>query len=234
MNCGGRPRACSRSPVAGEESDMRKTLFAVLALVVVAPFAAAQGMAGSVELTPTAGYWFGDTLVQGTTGIFDFDVTIDDAPAYGLRLGYRFSPNWALEGYFGQSRADLVTGDDELFGGVEKIGEIDLTTAEIGVEGSLGSSRLVPFLAGGIGAMRLDPDLPGSSADTRFVGNFGGGLKLFFTPQIALRFDARFHSVLVGEGENDCDHWDDWDDWDCQNNDWITFGELALGLSFVF
>jgi hypothetical protein len=214
---------------------MRRLSFAVLALLAAAPFAAAQGTAGSVELTPTAGYWFGDTLSEGTTGIFDYDVTIDDASAYGLRLGYRFSPNWALEGYYGQSRADLVTGGDELFDGEGKIGEIDVTTAEIGVEGSFGSARLVPFLAGGIGAMRLDPDLSGASADTRFVGNFGGGFKLFFTPQIALRFDARIHSVQIGENDHDCDHWDDWDDWgDCGYNDWITFGELALGLSFVF
>jgi hypothetical protein len=214
---------------------MRRLSFAVLFLVVVAPFAAAQGTAGSVELTPTAGYWFGDTMSEGTTGIFDFDVTIDDAPAYGLRLGYRFSPNWALEGYFGQMRADLVTGDDELFAGQEKIGEIDVTAAEIGVEGSFGSSRLVPFLAGGIGAMRLDPDLSGASADTRFVGNFGGGFKLFFTPQIALRFDARIHSVLIGDNDDrDCDDWDDWEEWDCQYNDWLNFGELAVGLSFVF
>ena len=215
---------------------MRRVILTVLVAFAIlgAPLAWGQGMGGAVELTPTAGYWFGDTLTQGTTGIFDFDVTIDDAPVYGLRLGYRFSPNWALEGYFGQGTADLVTGEDELFGGREKIGEIDLTTAEIGVEGSFGNARLVPFLAGGIGAMRLEPDLAGASADTRFVGNFGGGFKLFLSPQVALRFDARFHSVLVGEDDNNCDDWDDWDDWDCQNNDWITFGELALGLSFVF
>lgn len=214
---------------------MRRLSFAVLFLVAVSPFAAAQGAAGSVELTPTAGYWFGDTMSEGTTGIFDFDVTIDEAPAYGLRLGYRFAPNWAVEVYYGESRADLVTGEDELFEGQQKIGEIDLRTAEIGVEGSFGSSRLVPFLAGGIGAMRLDPDLSGASADTRFVGNFGGGLKLFLSPQIALRFDARIHSVLIGDNDDrDCHDWDDWEEWDCQYNDWLTFGELALGLSFVF
>jgi hypothetical protein len=206
-----------------------------LLVVAAAPLAWAQGTPGSVELAPTAGYWFGDTLSEGTTGIFDFDVTIDDAPSYGLRLGYRFAPNGALEGHYGQVRADLVTGDDELFGGQQKVGEIDLTVAEIGVEGSFGSARLVPFLAGGIGAMWLDPDLSGASSDTRFVGNFGGGLKLFLSPQIALRFDARLHSVLIGENDDrDCDDWDDWEEWDCRYNDWLNFGELSLGLSFVF
>ena len=216
---------------------MRTRLAGALAALLLGAAAEvrAQGNAGLVELTPTAGYWFGDTLSEGTTGIFDFDVTIDDAPAYGLRLGYRFAPNWALEGTFTQARADLVTGEDELFGGQQKVGEIDLTTAEIGVEGSFNGSRFVPFLAVGIGAMRLDPDLSGSSADTRFVGNFGGGFKLFFSPQVALRFDARFHSVLIGDNDDrNCDDWDDWDEWDCKYNDWLTFGELALGLSFVF
>ncbi len=77
-----------------------------------------------------------------------------------------------------------------------------MTTAEANMEVSFGHSRLVPFLAGGIGAMRLEPTLDASSggalsSDTRFVGDFGGGLKLFFTPQVALRFDWRGHSVNI-------------------------------------
>jgi hypothetical protein len=204
-----------------------------LVVVLLSPFALAQGTGGSIELAPTAGYWFGDTLARGSTGVFDFDVTIDDAPAYGFRLTYRFSPNWALEGFLSRSRADLITGGDELFVGEEKIGEIDLTTGEIGVEGSFGHSRMVPFIAGGLGAMRLDPQLSGTSADTQFVGYFGGGFKLFFTPQVALRFDARWHSVDVGESHdhhNDCYYYD----WDCYDENWLSFFELGLGLTFVF
>jgi len=204
----------------------------VLLFLSVAPFALGQGTEGSIELSPTAGYWFGDTLGQGTTGLFDFDVTIDDSYSYGFRLGYRFSPNVAMEGFLTRSSADMVTGEDELFGGEQKIGEIDLTTGELGIEASFGSSRMVPFIAGGIGIMRMDPQLPGASADNRFVGYFGGGFKLFFTPQVALRFDARVHSVNVGDsGFDDCDYWEDWD---CHNNNWLNFVELGLGLTFVF
>ena len=207
---------------------MRKVLIA-LALVVCAAGAFAQGTPDTVEITPIIGYWFGDSLATGTTESFDFDVTIDDAPAYGLRLGYRFTENWALEGTLMTENADLVTGADELFGGESKIGEIDLTTAEIGFEGSFGHSRIVPFIAGGIGAMHLDPDLAGMSSDTRFAANFGAGFKLFFTPRIAFRFDWRAHSVNVGDRENDCDWWED-----CAHNDeWITFKEVAIGLTFV-
>jgi len=207
---------------------MRKTMIAVAA-VLCAAGAWAQGTASSVEITPTVGYWFGDTLARGTTGTFDFDVTIDDAPAYGLRLGYKFTENWGLEGFLSRGRADLVTGADELFGGESTIGKIDLTVAEIGFEGSFGHSRLVPFLAGGIGAMNLDPDLAGMSSDTRFMANFGGGFKLFFSRSVAFRFDWRGHSVNIGDREDDCDWWDDCD----HNDDWITFKEVAVGLTFV-
>jgi hypothetical protein len=208
---------------------MRRLLIAAT-LMLIAPWAIAQGTPGSIELTPTVGYWFGDTLVRGTTNAFTTDVTIDDAPSYGLRVAYRFAPGWSFEGFFSQEQADLVTGQGELFGGQSKLGTIDLSTGELGVEGSFGHSRLVPFLSGGIGAMRLAPKLEGVRSDTRFVGNFGGGLKLFFSPAVALRLDWRWHSVNVSSTHHGDCNWQH----DCHyNNDWITFGALGLGLTFV-
>lgn len=219
---------------------MKKVL--VLALLLSsAGWCAAQGTPGSVELTPMVGYWFGDSIARGTSDAIPFDVTIDDDIGYGLRLSYRFSEHWALEGTLVRETADLVTGDDEIFEGQSKLGEIDLTTGELGVEVSFGSSRLVPFLAGGIGMMHLAPDVPGLSSDTRFATNFGAGLKLFFTPELALRFDWRGHAVDVGGGGGDDWDCDDWDDdcgcgyWDCDwDEDWLGFSEVSLGLTFVF
>ena len=207
---------------------MRRVIAGLL-FVLAAPWVLAQGTTNTVELTPTVGYWWGDTLVRGTTGAFDFDVTIDDAPAYGLRLGYKLTPNWAVEGYLARERADLVTGRSDLFGGVSKLGTIDVTTAEVGVEGAFGHSRVVPFLDAGVGAMDLAPNLAGLSSDTRFTAYFGGGFKLFFTPSVALRFDFRGHSVNVGNNRSHCDWWDACDGAD----DWITFREFGVGLTFV-
>jgi len=218
---------------------MRKVLI-VLLLLLSAHWCAAQGTPGSIELTPMVGYWFGDALTQGTTEAIPFDVTIDDAPAYGLRIGYRFSEHWALEGTLVYENADLVTGSGDIFEGQSKLGEIELTTGELGFEVSFGSSRLVPFLAGGIGMMHLSPEVAGLSSDTRFAGNFGAGLKLFFTPELALRFDWRGHAVDVGSGDSDWDC-DDWNGgcgcgyWDCDYDDeWLGFSEVSLGLTFVF
>jgi len=207
---------------------MRRCLIG-LTVLLVAPWAMAQGTPGTIEITPTAGYWFGDTLARGTSGAFTTDVTVDDAPSYGIRIAYRFAPGWAVDGFLTQERADLLTGQAGLFGGQSKIGEMDLTTGEAGVEGSFGHSRLVPFLAGGIGATRLSPNVAGTRADTRFVGDLGGGLKLFFTPAVALRFDWRWHSVNVANTHDHCDNFHD-----CNyNRDWLTFREVSLGLTFV-
>lgn len=214
-----------------------KRIVLVLVLALSAPAAFAQGVAGSVELTPTVGYWFGDTLARGSISNVDFDMTIDDAPSYGVRAAYRFTDNWAIEGFLTKSRADLVTGHKELFADRSTIGHIDLTTAELSMEVGFGHSRFVPFLAGGVGAQRLaptltitDPRFSNPSSDTRFVGNFGGGFKLFFTPQVALRFDWRGHSVNVGSRDRNCDWWND-----CSHaNDWLNYSEVALGLQFAF
>ncbi len=214
---------------------MRKSLLLFAALLLATSVAYAQGTPNTVELTPTAGYWFGDTISRGVINGVDFDVTVDDAPSYGLRVAYRFTPNWALEGFFARERADLVTGHGELFGGVTKVGRMDMTSAEANFELSFGHSRLVPFIVGGIGAMRLEPTLDvgqganGSlSGDTRFMGDFGGGLKLFFTPEVALRFDWRGHSVNI-DNRRSCDWWG----YCSYDRNWLTFTEVGLGLSFV-
>ena len=210
-----------------------RRLLCVLCLTLAAPAAFAQGTPNTLELTPTVGYWFGDTISRGTLNAVPFAVTVDDAPSYGLRIAYRFTPNWAFEGFLARGRADLVTGHRELFAGESRIGRMDMTTAEANMEVSFGHRRLVPFLAGGIGAMRLEPTLYGSAAgslssDTRLVGDFGGGLKLFFTPQVALRFDLRGHSVNV-DNRSDCGWWGNCSD----DRNWLTFTEVGLGLTFV-
>ncbi|MGD1146423.1 MAG: outer membrane beta-barrel protein [Thermoanaerobaculaceae bacterium] len=214
---------------------MRRLLLVLLAAGLTVARADAQGTPNTIELTPTAGYWFGDTISRGIINNVNFDIRVNDTPSYGLRIAYRFAPNLALEGFFTRERADLSTGNGGIFSGANKVGTMDMTTAEANFEFSFGHQRLVPFIVGGVGAMRLDPTItvgqtPGSSlsSDTRFVGDFGGGLKLFFTPQVALRFDWRGHSVNLDNG-HDCDWWGH-----CSyNGNWLTFTELGLGLTFV-
>jgi len=216
---------------------MRRLLLGLTIAVLLAPGAFAQGMANSVELTPTAGYWFGDTLSRGTINSVNFDVRIEDTPSYGVRIAYKFTPSLALEGFFTRERADLTTGQTGGFFSGNKVGTMDITAAEVNLEYAFGHSRLVPFISGGIGAMRLDPTIyptqgspaPTLTAENRFLADFGGGLKLFFNPNVALRFDWRGHSANLDTGR-DCGYYH----YCSYDHNWLTFTEVGVGLTFAF
>ncbi|MEZ4485016.1 MAG: OmpA family protein [Syntrophotaleaceae bacterium] len=60
-------------------------------------------------------------------------------------------------------------------------------------------NTLVPYVAGGLGGITLDPDSGGT--DTDFLVNYGFGLKYFFTEDLALRGDVR-HIYAFGDPEN--------------------------------
>ncbi len=215
---------------------MRKLLLVSAALFLAAGAVYGQGAANSVELTPTAGYWWGDTIHGGTINGVNTDVTIADAPSYGLRMTYKATPAFGVELFLSKGNADLRSGYGGLFGG-SKVGTMDVGVGEINFEFAFGHSRLVPFIVGGFGAIRLSPsfDSPAYprylSADTRFTGDFGGGMKMFFSPQVALRLDLRWHSVDIGDNYG-CGWYEHCDNYYYHYN-WLTFTEAGLGLSFV-
>jgi OOP family OmpA-OmpF porin len=60
-------------------------------------------------------------------------------------------------------------------------------------------SSLVPYIAGGLGGVTLDPDHHGSNTD--FLLNYGVGLKYFLNDSLALRGDLR-HIYAFGDPEN--------------------------------
>jgi hypothetical protein len=214
---------------------MRRMVMIALCCALAATGAMAQGTPNTFELTPLIGYWFGDHISAGSFDYVNYDMTTGDATVYGLRAAYRFTPNWAVEGYLSQARPDLLTGQGGMHGGVSKVGTLDTTTAEVNMEFAFGHSRFVPFLGFGVGAMRLSPnytvaEVSGGYAQTQFVGDFGIGFKIFFDPKVALRFDWRGHTVDFNNYDS-CD----WYYGGCYHGyDWVTFTELSLGVTFVF
>jgi len=215
-------------------------LLAAACMVLIAPWALAQGTPNTVELTPTIGYWFGDTLPPGTLSGVNYDATVDNGTSYGLRVAYRFAPHWAVEGFLTWQQSDLVATQGGIFVAQSHIGTMDMGTGEVNMEYAFGHSRFVPFIVGGVGAMRLSPTLypaaaggayPPLSSATRFVGDFGTGFKVFFNPDVALRFDLRWHTVDLNDWQN-CD----WHYGYCggyYDYNWLTFTEVSLGVTFV-
>lgn len=155
-----------------------------VALLVAAGAARAQEPAygqGGVEINGHAGL----LNLQGPdfgTGETTFEV--EDQVLFGGRLGYTAPFGLFIQAEGDYTQPTLTTSAARLETDVLRYG------------GALGYNFQVAkpfqfFLVGGAGALRIEP--AGMEAETRFSYNFGGGLRLFLTPALALRADVRDH-----------------------------------------
>jgi OmpA-OmpF porin, OOP family len=155
---------------------MKKVLMFAMALMLVVFTTAAQAevKAGSFSVTP----FIGGYVFEGN----EYDQ--EDTYAAGLRAGYNFTENIGMEGFFNYVPLNNKDWNDdnevELFGyGIE------------GLYHFMPESRFVPFLAVGVGGIHYDaiPNDPGNR--NKVALDYGAGLKLFVTDNIALRADVR-------------------------------------------
>ncbi len=78
--------------------------------------------------------------------------------------------------------------------------------------------RVTPFIAAGIDLMHISSDMSVLGSDTDFPIHIGGGVRVFVTPSVALRADAR---LIRGPSEQDPYTLN------------ASYGEFSLGVSFV-
>ena len=147
-----------------------------LAIVFLLTFFAVNGMSeirkGSVSLNPNIGGY-----------VFQRGQHIDDDIAYGLGLGYNFTENWGVEGNFNyvdtNSSADSSDGEDVK----AYLYRLDA------IYHFMPETKLVPYIAVGVGAIRIDGDVRGRGSDPLL--NYGAGIKYFLTENLAVRGDIR-------------------------------------------
>jgi OmpA-OmpF porin, OOP family len=156
---------------------------AIVVLISIAFLAGtvfAANKAGSFSLSPMLGGY-----------VFEGDQDLDDALTYSIGLGYNLTDSWSSEfvlNYF-NADADSSAGADT-DGLAYRLDTLYHFMPE---------SSLVPYIAGGLGGITLDPDHHGS--DTDFLLNYGVGLKYFLNDSLALRGDLR-HIYAFGDPEN--------------------------------
>ncbi len=126
---------------------------------------------------------------------YNGDLPYDSATAYGIGLGYNLSEKLGVEFTFHYVKT-TYNGDILLNHGVDfdekhantKIYKLDLLYH---LTGLLPGDMIVPYLAAGPGMIAFDPGIKGGNSDNDFLLNYGGGLKIFLTRNIALRGDLR-------------------------------------------
>ena len=171
------------------------TFVVVLFMIGMVNTGFCQMKQGAVEISP----FIGGFHYEGNQ---DFNKHV----IYGARLGYAFTDNFSgeLVGNLGKTYY------------TEFEPNVRMHTYNYRLEGLyhfMPASRFVPFVALGFGGQRNDPFERSNDDKWRLVGDYGAGVKFFFTEHIALRADVR-HILASGSIYNNL--------------------EYTLGLSFLF
>lgn len=166
--------------------DLKSALVLCAALMTSVAARAQQ-----VEITPFGGYRTGGSFAE----IGGAPVTDDDGgPSAGVIVDVAFGPasDLKIEGVFSRQRSELRVRRS-LF---DPPADVRVTVDQIVVGGirDLSDGRTRPFLAGLLGLTRYVA--PGETQIAFAIGA-GGGVKVFATPHIGLRLDARAYITIL-------------------------------------
>ncbi|MGH9870800.1 MAG: hypothetical protein ACREAA_21905 [Candidatus Polarisedimenticolia bacterium] len=207
-----------------------RALPALVALLagLASPAAAAAGGASDlslIEVTPFYGYRFGGDLG---------DSQVDDAAAYGLRVGWNLDQHAQIEVIYSIQRTRLELGSDLFTPAGDDLFDLDVETWQVGGIYTWGHLREPArgFVGAAAGVNVFDPDTPEVDGDSRFAFTLYAGSKLRLSRAVALRLQAGWiitwlesdRDVLCVDGQCVVEG----------NSDFFNQVELSAGVSFGF
>jgi len=174
---------------------MKRT--ALLLLVSIAALAATATEAREFEITPFIGYQFGGDVSTYYQNQYQ-DVSVDSSENFGVVLSLGLSEMTQLELLYNtqDTTADANRFDDSL--GLN----IDYWQLSL-LWGFNPDAQINPYVVFGIGGTWLRPD--GFSSTSKFSGNIGGGVKIFFSDNIGVRLEGRFYGTYINSTTSYCD-----------------------------
>jgi opacity protein-like surface antigen len=198
---------------------MKKT--ALLLLVSAAALAATATEAREFEITPFIGYQFGGDVSTYYQNQFQ-DVSVNSSENFGVVLSLGLSEMTQLELLYNtqDTTADANRFDDSL--GLN----IDYWQLSL-LWGFDPDAQINPYVVFGIGGTWLRPD--GFSSTSKFSGNIGGGVKIFFSDNIGVRLEGRFYGTYINSTTSYCDPF-----WCYGYNNSLYQFDLSAGLIIRF
>jgi hypothetical protein len=182
------------------------------------------------EITPFIGYQFGGDFIDRWSDDDTIDADIDESSNYGLMVNIGVIEGFQIELMYSRQDTELEQ--------TRRLPEV-LPSPDITVEyyhfGGLYQWRfdkVVPYVAGSLGATRFDPEFLDS--ETKFSWSAGGGVKLMFNPHVGLRLDGRFFSTYIESNEEVyySDYWDDYYRYD--DKTFLHQWNAKAGIVFAF
>jgi opacity protein-like surface antigen len=168
-------------------------VFLIAGITMASPIGAA-----GVEITPFAGYTGGGDFTNVNTGQ---SLSFDETSSYGILLGFKQATDpkqpgtaW-LELYLSKQQTKL-RASQPFFTGSPSL-NVDVEYYHIGGTYGQAEGKVQPFVAGTLGATRMDPQQGGWSAETMFSLTLGGGVKVYLAEHVGLRLEGRWLGTLV-------------------------------------
>jgi opacity protein-like surface antigen len=174
----------------------RIVLLVALLVLLPAPVRAEWG----VELTPFAGFRFGGSFTDNTTGT---DLDADEGKSFGLVLGVPATPDTDYELFYSFQATELKGGGG-IFPG-DTLFDLDIHYLHIGGTYLFPGEKVRPFIGGGLGLTYFSPDGPGLDSKVYFSLSLGGGTKIPISKRVGLRFEGRgFLTILPNSTDIFC------------------------------
>lgn len=158
---------------------LRFLALSLFSATLILPTAALAAM----EITPMAGYRFGGGFETETGSSLD----LMESGSGALALDFDYQGDSQIELFWSHQESSLSDGPNgQLFG-------LDIDYLHIGGTSLYpqGEAPVVPYVVGGLGVTRFDPENAGSGAETRFSMSLGGGVRYFPFEHIGLRAEGR-------------------------------------------
>ncbi len=209
-------------------------LVTLAAAIVLLGGALGAGAQPVIEITPTVGFrWGGEIRAEETTTL-DRDADLDEGYSLGLVVDIPVSDRLQIELLADHQRTGLDSGT--LFGPSDRQFDLDIDYYHVGALYQWKTARVTPFVVGSMGLADLQPRDGLNSSTRRFSGSLGGGVKIPFSPNIAIRFEGRAFWTDTGDtrfdDDEDDDHHHGCHDDDCSSGLFQAQARLGVAVSF--
>lgn len=175
---------------------MRKPLVACLGLLTC-PFLVAGAAAAEVEVGFDLGYRSGglvvDTNIDCIQAPCPTTAESDASPLLGTSLGIGIGHDLSLELRASRQEADF----DLAGGGFDE--DVALDLVQVGVLRSFTLGEWRPFVAAGVGGVRISTDGSFGGDEEAFAGSIAGGAKRDLAGRFGLRLEGRGHWLDLSE-----------------------------------
>jgi hypothetical protein len=159
----------------------------VVILLAYAPSARAQG----VEVSPFTGYLFGNDLFEAFAGQLD----ADGAASLGVVVDVPIYPGFQFEAFYSHQSVDALAA---LGAGNRPVAlRIAVDHFQAGALQEYGTEQMRPFLTGTLGLTHVAVE---DDHEVRFTAGAGGGVKVFPSRHVGVRFDGRVLATFIDAG----------------------------------